>query len=164
MPRRKQILILAFILSALGQSAAAAETKAISLAGQWRFQLDRADAGLSERWFERALPDKIGLPGGLTEQGVGDPVTVETKWIGGIVDKSWFTAPEMARYREPGNVKVPFWLQPEKYYAGAAWFQREFEVPAAWEGLPLELLLERPHWETRVWVDAEAHEPQNALA
>ena len=30
----------------------------------------------------------------------------------------WFTAPEYAKYRQPGNVKLPFWLQPEKYYAG----------------------------------------------
>jgi hypothetical protein len=29
----------------------------------------------------------------------------------GIVDKSWFTAPEFADYRNPGNVKVPFWHQ-----------------------------------------------------
>jgi len=48
------------------------------------------------------------------------------------VDKSWFTAPEYAEYRKPGNIKVPFWLQPEKYYAGAAWYQREIEIPPVW--------------------------------
>ena len=137
---------------------------AVSLEGQWRFQLDRADAGVGERWFERKLSGKIKLPGSLPAQGIGDDVTVDTEWTGGIVDKSWFTAPEYAKYREPGNVKLPFWLQPEKYYAGAAWFQRDIEVPKAWEGLTVELSLERPHWETRVWVDDKLIGSNNALA
>ncbi|MFZ2642492.1 MAG: sugar-binding domain-containing protein [Verrucomicrobiia bacterium] len=137
---------------------------AISLEGPWRFQLDRSDAGVAEKWYERALPDRIELPGSLPAQGIGDAVTVDTKWIGGIVDKSWFTAPEYAKYRQPGNVKVPFWLQPEKCYAGAAWYQRDIEVPKAWEGLTVELSLERPHWETRVWVDDKLMGVRDALA
>ncbi len=136
----------------------------ISLEGPWRFQLDRNDAGVTDKWFERKLQGGIRLPGSLSAQGIGDDVTVDTKWIGGIVDKSWFTAPEYAKYRQPGNVKVPFWLQPEKYYAGAAWFQREIEIPKAWEGLTVGLSLERPHWETRVWVDGRFIGTNNALA
>lgn len=140
-----------------------ARSEPVSLAGSWRFELDRADAGIAGRWFERSLPGTVSLPGTLSAQGIGDAVTLDTKWTGGIVDKSWFTEPEYEAYRKPGNVKVPFWLQPEKSYAGAAWYQRDIEVPAAWEGATLELLLERPHWETRVWMDGEAYEPQNAL-
>ncbi|MBK9139660.1 MAG: discoidin domain-containing protein [Verrucomicrobia bacterium] len=124
-----------------------------SLAGEWRFALDRADAGLGERWFERALPEKFTLPGSLPAAGIGDDVTVDTQWTGGIADTSFFTAPEYAKYRQPGNVKVPFWLQPEKYYAGAAWFQREIEIPPDWAGQRVVLFLERVHWESRVWVD-----------
>jgi hypothetical protein len=130
-----------------------AADRSVSLAGQWRFQIDRADSGIDEHWFDRTLPEKIKLPGGLTEQGVGDPVTVDTKWTGGIVDKTWFTAPEYAKYRELGKVKVPFWLQPERYYAGPAWFQREIEIPKDWDGKRVVLFLERAHWETRLWVD-----------
>ena len=136
-------------------SAAAAGQRDISLAGQWRFQLDRADVGIGQKWFERALPDQIKLPGTLTAQGIGDEVTVDTEWAGGIVDKSWFSAPQYAKYRSPGNVKIPFWLQPEKYYAGAAWFQRDLEVPKDWQGKRVVLFLERVHWETRVWVDGK---------
>jgi hypothetical protein len=134
------------------------------LAGEWRFQLDRADAGVAERWFTRALPDTIKLPGDLTGQGIGNPVTVDTKWIGGIVDKSWFTAPEFAEYRAPGNVKIPFWLQPELYYAGAAWFQRDIEMPEDWKGKRVVLFLERAHWETRVWLNDRLIGTNNALA
>jgi hypothetical protein len=137
---------------------------AMSLEGRWRFQLDRADAGIGERWFAQKLAEKVTLPGSLTAQGIGDEVTVDTKWIGGIVDKSWFTAPEYEKYRRPGNVKIPFWLQPEKYYAGAAWYQRDFEAPKAWAGLTVELSLERPHWETRVWVDERYIGSNDALA
>ena len=140
-----------------------AQTAPVSLAGPWRFQIDRSDVGVGERWFERSLPEKVQLPGSLPAQGIGDEVTADTKWIGGIVDKSWFTAPEYEKYRQPGNVKIPFWLQPTKYFSGAAWFQRDIDVPAAWDGLPLELFLERPHWETQVWLDGEHSPAQNAL-
>ena len=109
--------------------------------------------GVKERWFKRALAQRVKLPGSLPAQGLGDDVTLETKWTGSIVDRSWFTAPEYERYRQPGNLKVPFWLQPEKHYTGAAWYQRDFDLPANWQGQRVVLSLERPHWETRVWVD-----------
>jgi len=124
----------------------------LSLEGAWRLQLDRADVGIAEHWFERRLSDTVRLPGSLPGQGIGDPVTVDTRWTGGIVDRSYFTAPEFAPYREPGHVKVPFWLQPETYYAGVAWYQRDIEIPRAWAGRRIVLRLERPHWETRVWI------------
>ncbi len=125
----------------------------LSLAGRWRYALDRADAGLAAAWFNRTLPGTLHLPGSLPGQGIGDPIRTNTPWVGGIVDRSWFTAPEYARYREPGRVKVPFWLQPERYYQGVAWYQRTIEIPAAWVGRRVVLFLERPHWETRVWLD-----------
>jgi len=129
--------------------------QAVSLDGKWRFALDRPDTGIAERWFDRALPGTARLPGSLPAQGIGDEVTPDTKWTGGIVDRSFFTAPRFAKYREPGHIKVPFWLQPDKYYAGVAWFQRDIEIPARWQGRRVVLSLERPHWETRVWVDGK---------
>jgi hypothetical protein len=135
----------------------------IALDGTWRFELDRRDAGLSERWAERRLTQKVRLPGSLPAQGIGDEVTVDTKWTGGIVDRSWFTAPEFARYRQPGNLKVPFWLQPERYYVGPAWYQRDLRIPESWKDKRVVLFLERPHWETRVWVDGRCLGTNNAL-
>jgi hypothetical protein len=84
--------------------------QSFSLAGKWRFALDRADAGITERWFERALAGTVKLPGSLPEQGIGDEVAVDTQWTGGIVDRSFFTDPQFAKYREPGHIKLPFWL------------------------------------------------------
>lgn len=145
-------------------TTALGSTDSLPLAGSWRLQLDRDDAGVEERWFDRQLPDTIELPGSLPGQGIGDPVTVDTPWVGSIFDPSWFTEPEYAAFREPGNVKVPFWLQPETYYAGAAWYQREVEIPAAWAGRRVTLSLERPHWQTTVWLDDELLGSNDALS
>jgi len=135
----------------------------LALDGSWRFQLDRADAGLAENWAAKKLSGSIHLPGSLPEQGIGDAVTTNTVWTGGIVDKTFFTAPEFEKYRQPGNVKLPFWLTPEKYYAGAAWFQRTVTIPAEWKNRRVVLTLERPHWETRVWLDGKIFGTNNSL-
>lgn len=144
--------------------ATSASALARSLAGQWRFALDRSDIGMDQRWFEKPLSDRVSLPGSLPAQGIGDEITVDTKWTGDIVDKSWFTAPEYAPYRQPGNVKIPFWLQPDKYYVGVAWYQREIEIPPAWKEKRIVLTLERPHWETRVWIDDRCLGTNQALS
>jgi len=157
--------IALFLLASWRPSAVAGQGAGpISLTGSWRLQLDRADSGITERWWQRSLRDQVTLPGSLPAQGLGDNVTVDTKWTGGIVDRSWFTAPEYAKYRQPGNVKVPFWLQPDTYYVGPAWYQRDLEIPAEWQGQRVVLALERPHWETRVWVDDRFLGANNALA
>lgn len=154
--------LAAVALCAGARPAPAAD--AVSLAGTWRFALDRDDRGLAEQWFARDLDDKIALPGALQAQGFGDEPSVDTPWTGDIIDRSWFTDPRMAKYREPGHVKVPFWLQPDKHYVGPAWYQREIEIPAAWQGNRVTLLLERPHWETRVWLDGRALGRRDSLA
>jgi hypothetical protein len=136
----------------------------LPLSGPWRFQLDRNDEGLRARWFEKTLPDRVSLPGTLSAQGIGDEISLETKWTGEIVDRSFFTDPEYAPYRQTGNIKVPFWLQPDRYYAGAAWYQRDIVIPPNWKGKRVVLWLERPHWETRLWVDGRPMGSNNALA
>jgi hypothetical protein len=155
-------LICTVILAAW--SGAVADAQTISLSGQWRFQLDRADTGISEQWFNHMLPDKIKLPGSLSAQGIGDDISTNGHWTGEIVDRSWFTAPEYEPYRQAGNIKIPFWLQPAKYYLGAAWFQRDIKIPAEWTGKRLVLALERAHWETRVWLDGKFIGTNNSLS
>jgi hypothetical protein len=152
---RRSALILLLVLIPAGTAFCFASDFVIPLKGEWRFQLDREDKGIAERWFTRELDSRIRLPGSLQEQGFGDDVTVDTQWTGDIIDRSWFTEPEYAPYRRPGNIKVPFWLTPDKHYVGVSWFQREVNVPAAWEGSRVVLTLERPHWETTLWVDGE---------
>ena len=145
------------------QTALAQPTDTVSLAGKWRFDLDRADVGISEKWFDRALDKTVSLPGSLPAQGIGDDISLETKWMGGITDPNWFKNPLYAPFTKPGNFKFPFWLQPDKYYAGAAWYQRDFDVPAGWSDRRLVLFLERPHWQTRLWVDGQEIGTKNSL-
>ena len=115
--------ILAFVLRAfcigvVCTVSMAAQADSIPLAGQWRFELDRADAGINERWFERSLDQRIKLPGALQNQGFGDDIRADTKWTGETGLDLWLNGPQYARYRQPGNIKVPFFLQPEKHYIG----------------------------------------------
>ena len=134
-------------------AAAGARSVPLDLSGQWRFSLDAEDRGLLESWFNRTLERQIRLPGALQAQGFGEEPSVDTRWTGDIVDRSWFTDPRMAKYRRPGNVKIPFWLQPDRHYVGPAWYQRDVEIPAAWAGRRITLFLERCHWVTQAWVD-----------
>jgi len=125
------------------------------LAGQWRFALDRDAAGLKEEWFARDLPDQIALPGILQAQGFGDEIGVDTPWVAALPrDMRWYLLPQYKPYTMPGNVKVPYLSQPPRHYLGLAWYQREIEIPAAWAAKRVTLFLERPRWETTVYVNA----------
>lgn len=133
--------------------SAVADNASINLAGEWRFQLDRDNLGVEQRWHERDLLATVQLPGCLSAQGIGDDVTLATPWMGDVKQPNWHKDPLYAQYAKPGGIHFPFWLQPDKYFAGAAWYQRDVRVPKDWQGQRIELRLERPHWATRVWVD-----------
>ncbi|HEY4381361.1 MAG TPA: hypothetical protein VGN01_13505 [Acidobacteriaceae bacterium] len=127
-----------------------------SLAGQWRFALDRDDAGVKETWFGKdlAATTKISLPGILQTQGYGDDITAETQFIAALPrDMAWYKLPQYAAYTKPGNVKVPYLSQPVKHYLGVAWYQRDIEIPAAWKGKRVGLTLERTRWQTTAYLD-----------
>lgn len=136
----------------------------INLAGTWKFQVDSLDEGVDKGWFNASLKDQVKLPGSMTTNNKGNDITVNTPWTGGIVDSSWFFDPEYAPYRVAGNIKVPFWLQPIKYYKGPAWYQKEVTIPDSWEGRHIEFLMERTHWETTVWVDDQKVGMENSLS
>ncbi len=132
------------------------------LAGTWSFQLDRQDQGETENWFTRDLTDKITLPGVLTAQGYGDPPSMQTQWTGHI-NPVWQRDPYYRQYQTPDNFKMPFWLQPDRHYVGAAWYQRQISVPQNWQGKRIVLFLERPHWKTTVWLDGRQIGSQDSL-
>ncbi len=153
------IIVMAFLTGCTSKTGSE-----IDLAGEWHFQPDSLDIGISGKWFKKLLVETVNLPGSMAENGKGDEVSVHTKWTGNIVDKSWYTDEKYLRYREEGNVKIPFWLQPEKHYIGVAWYQKEIVVPENWKDKYIELLLERCHWESAVWVDGQKVGIQNSLA
>src|SRR5476651_1589205 len=135
----------------------------ISLAGEWRFQIDSLDKGVAEKWYSKTLKDHIHLPGSMAENLKGNDITLKTKWTGSIYDSSWYYNPRMAKYRQPGNIKIPFWLTPPKHYTGAAWYQKDVVIPASWKGGSVMLNLERAHTETTVWFDNVQIDIQNTM-
>jgi beta-galactosidase/beta-glucuronidase len=150
-----QLALSATLVGFFCVQTADAHADSIPLAGEWRFQLDREDAGVKERWCERSLDQHIKLPGALQNQGFGDDITVDTKWTGDVGTDAWRKGAQYEKYRQPGNIKVPFFLQPEKHFVGSAWYQRDVDIPAAWRGKRVVLSLERAHWETRLWLEGE---------
>lgn len=128
-------------------------TYRIDLAGSWSFKADPADKGETEQWYNKKFTEQVKLPGSMTTNGKGEDISVNTDWTGSILDSSWFFSPEYAQYRKKGNIKIPFWLQPNKYYKGAAWYQKTVSIPASWKNKHIEFFAERSHWENKVWID-----------
>jgi hypothetical protein len=135
----------------------------ISLAGTWKLRLDPGNVGVRDSWQTAIFADSLKIPGSLTENNIGETVSVTTQWTCGILDSSWFNEEKYAQYRLPGNIKLPFFLTPNKHYVGAAWYQREILIPAEWKNKDVHLYLERAHWETRVWLDGTPFGVQNSL-
>lgn len=108
---------------------------AISLGGTWAFKLDPEDKGLGEQWQQTALPGSIELPGSTDTGGFGN-------------DNPERRVAYLSRLKE---------------YTGPAWYQREVSIPADWANRHITLFLERCHWETQVWVDAQSIGIQDSL-
>jgi len=136
----------------------------LSLAGEWNFKIDSLNSGVENSWYESTLEETVNLPGSMAENGKGYEVDLNTPWTGDIIDKTYFTDSKYAKYREPGNIKIPFWLKPVKYYKGVAWYQKEFNLPEGWDQKNVILFLERPHWESTVFVNGKKAGSENSLA
>ncbi|MGH0053341.1 MAG: sugar-binding domain-containing protein, partial [Sphaerochaetaceae bacterium] len=132
-------------------------TDRVDLRGQWQVFLDPEDIGLNEQWF---LPQQLAgrqaqilnLPGSLEQAGIGDTITSRTEWVGSQFGTEFVDDPLYAPYRKDDDFRFPYWLQPETRYVGPAWYVKHITLPEA-EVDHWQLILERPHWETRVWVN-----------
>ena len=151
-----RLFATALLLLSTAASHAASSATTRDLSGQWRFAIDRNDEGIAGRWYAEALRDRITLPGVLQAQGYGDDINAKTPWVLSLYDKNWDQREDYKPYTAAGNVKVPFLSQPPKHYLGAAWYQRDIDVPAAWRGKRVALYLERPRWGSQLWIDERA--------
>lgn len=102
--------------------------KTLPLAGEWKVALDPKNQGIKENWPALTLKETIHLPGSLAEGGYGEKNT---------------------------RLSIAN-LQPKFTYVGPAWYQRDIEIPADWEGKHVTLFLERVMWESRLWIDDHA--------
>ena len=104
--------------------------QSLDLSGQWQFRSER----------EQGV---VTLPGSMLTNGKGNQVTVDTKWTGSLYDSSFYFNPYMERYRKAGEMKFPFFLTPERYYVGHAYYERKVTVPKKWKGRRVVLFMER---------------------
>lgn len=126
----------------------------IDLAGEWQFVMGD----------EPTYNDRIELPGSMLTNGKGYDVSLTTRWTGSTYDSSYYYSPQLEAYRKEGNLKFPFFLTPDKYYVGNAWYSKKIHVPNSWKNRPITLFLERPHIETTLFVNGQEVGHQMSLS
>ncbi len=114
----------------------------IDLAGEWKLALDAGDTGLSAGPSGWKFNDTIELPNTLTRAEKGEPLKMEVK-----LDKESFVN-----------------LHQRHSYVGPAWYQREFDIPAEWSEMDVEIELERVLWESRIWINGEEAGMRDSLS
>jgi hypothetical protein len=153
---------LLFVFQFFWLYAGSSGSTIIDLSGTWKFAVDPQDLGISRKWYSNGLDDHIQLPGTMAMNGKGNDITLETRFTGSI-DGNFYTQDKYKDYRQPGNIMLPWFLTPVKEYVGAAWYQKEIDIPPSWQGKDVELFLERCHWESRLWINDTPLGIQNSL-
>ena len=121
------LAIVAGIMSLCANDISA--QKVMDLSGEWRFQTDVMDfrrGSLSPR-YNHKLQSVITLPGITDDYKIG-------------YENPYSYVDRLTRLYE---------------YMAPAWYQRDIEIPASWEGKRIVLYLERTHWRSSVWVDTK---------
>ena len=126
------------------------EPAVLPLDGSWRVALDPQDQGLAGAWFADTLPGSaiMPLPGTTDQAGLGPPLDLATMSHPVAPPRVfWPSAPETERADEAGALVRP------RLYLGRAWYQRDFNVPDAWQHRFVTLTLERVLWSSAAWID-----------
>src|SRR5690606_15866528 len=135
------IILFLLFLNTLGVSAQEKErhtSKVLSLEGVWKFKLDPFETGINSNGVQLLpqLTETITLPGSTDQAGKG------------------YKTQDMTSIR----------LTRAFEYKGIAWYEKEILVPLEWKDKEVELFLERPHWETRVWVNGKPAGKKESLS
>lgn len=155
---------LIIICLSLNFSCQIEQNDTINLAGSWDFKIDSLDLGEQEQWYNNLFEDQVELPGSMSENGKGDTINLETNWTGNLWNDSlWYKSEKYKKYREKDNLKISFWLQPDKRYYGAAWYQKEIEIPQDWSSKIVQFSIERAHWYSSLWIDGKKIGDRNYL-
>ncbi|WP_162845369.1 sugar-binding domain-containing protein [Labilibaculum antarcticum] len=132
----KRLNLLLIIFMCLLGACAPIQKSQVDLSGEWAFQLDPENVGVQQSWFNQDLKDQIKLPGTTDEAGYGEKTSGSDYGILTRVHK----------------------------YIGAAWYQREIEIPEEWKDKEITLLLERVLWQSKIYVDGKELSTKDALA
>lgn len=125
----------------------------LDLAGEWRLRLDPDDAGLAARWSEAPLTtdDRIPLPNTTDLAGFGFPLDTNTM----LHAAPYPVTTRFPGVQEPVRADEHGYLVRRHLFVGPAWYERDIEIPPAWQGRPVALRLERALWKTEVWIDGQ---------
>ena len=148
--RKALPMLVAGISVLFALKAAAADS--VSLAGTWAFQLDPKDAGEREHWFTRKLDDFIALPGTTDQAGKGAGVLAAN--AAESIHPQMLDADRSNKWVSHLSRRFP--------YVGAAWFQRDIDLPQAWEGRRMVIRLERTKVSS-AWLDGNSLGQQDSL-
>ena len=113
------------------------------LDGEWRFQLDPFDRGLAQAWYDgHDFAGTIQWPGAIEamldevlKRSSEGEVLSAIRWPAAIQGA---IAEGLARSREGSII---------------AWYERDFTVPAGWDGKIAQLTFGACGYETRVWLN-----------
>jgi len=116
----------------------------LNLNGDWQFEFDPNDAGVSEGWqdsseerFSRTIrvpyPWESHFAWGTEEQAGND---------------DWFST---EAWLEPESVTKDNYREAPRHTIG--WYRREFNVPESWSGRRVYLNIGAADWDLRVWVN-----------
>jgi hypothetical protein len=126
----------ALVVFSLSTLSSMADEPVISLAREWKFELDPKDEGARAEWFRKDLAGSIRLPGTITGNQLGQPITRirQQIWGGSFTDQ-------------------PVWHPMLRYdYRGNAWYQTTVDIPESWSGKFIGLFLERVCWVSEAWL------------
>ncbi|MBL9138501.1 MAG: hypothetical protein JNK85_21715 [Verrucomicrobiales bacterium] len=126
----------------------------LDLAGVWQVRLDAADQGMREEWGTRGLGSgaTIRLPGTTDLAGMGSPLDPKVMLHG-------IPFPVTTRFpgvKEPTRADEHGYLVRRFLHVGPAWFEREIEVPKAWDQQKVTVSFERVLWRSDVWWDGRS--------
>lgn len=107
----------------------------LKLDGAWQFQLDSLNEGIKNEWYNRKFNDVIHLPGTTDENKKG----------------------------RVNNHREAMLLTRVYFYEGAAWYQKEIDIPQKWENKNFLFTMERTKT-SYVWVDSHYVGTQNSLS
>ena len=106
--------------------------RTIDLSGQWRYETDPENTGISQKIYERSLKNEnFTLPGDACLNKVGKKFVPSDEY----------------------NYESVRTLRPRYEYIGALWLQRDFTLPDEFADKYLTLFLERVNIASDLWID-----------
>ncbi len=141
------ISFLCFCFSSFASLKKTDNVNHIDLSGLWKFSFDTLNTGVQDAWYNRKLTDNVMLPGTLAENKKGITHNHECKCLFNIFNFS------QELQCKPFSKTTSYHFTNLYPYEGAAWYQKEINVPESFRNKPIRLILERSKV-TKLWIDS----------